>query len=184
MKLPTKLACLLLFGMSFSSLAKAGCHDLQQFSATQLRSSKTIDFCQQFEGKAMLLVNTASQCGFTPQFKGLEKLHKEYGERLAIVGFPSDDFRQEYADTEKVADVCYLNYGVTFTMLEPSKVKGEDANGLFKTLAERTGQQPNWNFNKYLVSADGASVTHFASAVKPGDADFIEQIEQLVSAAE
>lgn len=161
-----------------SSMAK--CHDLLDFTATKLRSSEAIDFCQQFADKALLVVNTASQCGFTRQFKDLEKLHKKYSDRLAIIGFPSNDFRQEYADSEKIGDVCYVNYGVTFTMLEPSNVKGEAANTLFKKLAKRTGQQPAWNFNKYLISADGSAVRHFASKVEPASDEFIEQLDELL----
>ena len=143
----------LLVAIALPVISVAKCHDLLDFTATKLRSSDSIDFCEQFADKAILVVNTASQCGYTPQFKGLEQLHKRYSDRLAIVGFPSNDFRQEHADSEKISDVCYVNYGVTFTMLEPSSVKGEAANTLFKKLAKRTGQQPAWNFNKYLISA-------------------------------
>lgn len=161
--------------------AKEECHSLLNFSATKLRTDTQIDFCDAFAGKALLLVNTASQCGFTPQFKGLEALHKEYGDKLAVVGFPSDDFNQEYDDSEKVADVCYLNYGVSFTMLEPSKVKGEAANAVFKNLAAKTGQEPSWNFTKYLVSADGETIKHFASKTKPLSDNFRQEIEALLN---
>lgn len=112
--------------------ANAACHELQNFTATKLRSSEQINFCDHFENKPMLLVNTASQYGFTPQFEGLEALHKQYGDKLAIVGFPSNDFNQEYSDSEKVAKVCRLNYGVTFTMLEPSSVTGDNATSCLK----------------------------------------------------
>jgi glutathione peroxidase len=139
-------------------------------------ATERIDFREQFSDKAVLVVNTASQCGYTPQFKGLEQLHKRYSERLAIVGFPSNDFRQEHTDFEKISDVCYVNYGVTFTMLEPSSVKGEVANKLFKNLAKRTGEQPAWNFNKYLISADGSVVQHFASSVEPTSDEFIVSV--------
>lgn len=175
---PSLLALLLLASSNLAS-AKQECHDLLDFSATKLRSKTQIDFCQAFAGKAMLIVNTASQCGFTPQFKGLEVLHEKYGDDLAIVGFPSDDFNQEHDDSKKVADVCYVNYGVTFTMLEPSRVKGDDANTVFKKLASQTGQQPEWNFTKYLVSADGKTVKHFDSSTKPQSDELIQQIELL-----
>lgn len=156
------------------------CHEFLNFKATKLRSSEQIDFCQQFNGKALLLVNTASKCGFTPQFKGLEKLHKHYGGKLAIVGFPSDDFSQEHNDSEKVAQVCYVNYGVTFTMLETSKVTGQNANLLFKRLSRATGKEPGWNFSKYLVSPDGKTVKHFASQVKPNDKRLINSIDSIL----
>lgn len=174
------LAVLTLLGLN-TVYAEENCHELQSFSATKLRSSTEVDFCKEFRGKAMLLVNTASQCGYTPQFKGLEKLHKEYGDRLAIVGFPSNDFKQEHDDTKKVADVCYVNYGVTFTMLEPSHVKGSNANALFKKLADVTGQEPGWNFNKYLVSVDGRSVTHFPSNVTPASETLRKQVKSAIS---
>lgn len=172
----------LLYFSAFANVVAAdpACHDLLDYKAAKLRSTEQVDFCQEFAGKAVLFVNTASQCGFTPQFKGLEKLHKEYGDKLAVVGFPSNDFKQEYSDSAKVADVCYVNYGVTFTVLEPSIVKGDDANPIFKKLAERTGSSPEWNFNKYLVSADGESVQHFGSSVKPTSPGFKAQIDQVL----
>lgn len=156
------------------------CHEYLDFQATKLRSSEQVDFCQAFKGKVLLVVNTASKCGFTPQFKGLEKLHQQYGDKLAIVGFPSHDFSQEHKDSEKVAEVCYINYGVTFTMLETSKVKGQNANALFQRLSKTTGEEPSWNFSKYLVSVDGKNVKHFASHVKPNDKGFIKSIESLL----
>jgi len=159
-------AALLLHFSAFTNivLADNACHDLLDYTAPKLRSSQPINFCEEFAGKAMLFVNTASQCGFTPQFKGLEKLHQEYGDKLAVVGFPSNDFKQEHSESEKVADVCYVNYGVTFTMLEPSIIKGDDA----------------WNFNKYLVSADGENVQHFGSSIKPTSPDFKAEIDKLL----
>ena len=171
----------LLAAISWPLSSMAKCHELLDFTGTKLRSSETIDFCEQFADKALLVVNTASQCGYTPQFKDLEQLHKKYSDRLAIIGFPSNDFRQEHADSEKISDVCYVNYGVTFTMLEPSSVKGETANALFKELAVRTGQQPAWNFNKYLISADGSAVQHFASRVEPASDEFIEQVDKMLA---
>lgn len=180
-KLSSSFLCVIAFlanPFTPTTLADEACHDLQDFKASKLRSSESIDFCEQFSGKAMLVVNTASQCGFTPQFKGLESLHKQYGDQLAVIGFPSDDFNQEYSDTKKVADVCYVNYGVSFTMLEPSRVRGESANALFQKLIQRTGQQPNWNFNKYLVSADGKQVEYFASSVKPNSSTMRLAIEK------
>jgi glutathione peroxidase len=161
-------------------MANSACHEFLDFSATKLRSSEAIDFCESFKGKSLLVVNTASRCGFTPQFKGLEALHQEYGDKLAVVGFLSDDFNQEYSDSSTVADVCYVNYGVTFTMLEPSRVRGDSANDLFRKLSERTGEQPSWNFNKYLVSADGKKVQHFSSSVKPASSTMRSAIDEIL----
>lgn len=167
--------------LSTPATASTDCHELLNYSATKLRSAEKIEFCQQFSGKALLVVNTASQCGFTPQFKDLEKLHQAYGDKLAIIGFPSNDFKQEHSDSEKVADVCYVNYGVTFTMLEPSSVRGENANKVFKMLSQQTGEQPGWNFNKYLVSADGKTVKHFASKVGPMSDEMRSEVDRVLA---
>ncbi len=139
-----------------------------------------MNLCQNFAGKPMLIVNTASHCGFTPQFKGLEAVHQKYKDRgLVVVGFSSDDFNQEDKDEGKAADTCFLNYGVTFTMLAPQHVKGAEANGVFRELAKQTAE-PNWNFNKYLVRADGTVVKHLGSRVAPDSAEFAEAVEGLL----
>ncbi len=164
-----------LLAASFQTFA--ACHEILNFDAQKLRSSETINFCEAFEGKTLLVVNTASQCGYTPQFKQLESLHQAMSDSVAVVGIPSDDFNQEYDDAEKVAEVCYKNYGVSFTMLETSAVKGEAANTLHKRLIERTGQEPTWNFNKYVVSADGKKVKHLPSSVI-GD-DLVQAINEI-----
>lgn len=174
------LSCATVLTAAFANLAFAECHEMLDFEADKLRASESINFCEEFDGKALLVVNTASQCGFTPQFEGLESLHQEYGDKLAIVGFPSNDFNQEYANTEKISEVCYLNYGVSFTMLEPSGVIGDKANSLFKKLAERTGEEPAWNFNKYLISVDGEKVHYFPSSVAPEDSRLRSAVTQAI----
>jgi glutathione peroxidase len=146
----------------------------------RLHSSQTVNLCEAFAGKPLLIVNTASHCGYTGQFEGLEALHRKYKDRgLAVVGFPSDDFRQEAGDEAETAEVCYVNYGVTFTMLAPSAVKGESANPVFRELVRQAGE-PAWNFNKYLVAADGKVVQHFKSSVAPGSGTLEKAIEQLL----
>jgi glutathione peroxidase len=138
------------------------------------------DFRKAFAGKPMLIVNTASHCGFTPQFKGLEAVYEKYKDRgLAVVGFSSDDFNQEAKDEAEAADTCYINYGVTFTMLAPQHVKGAEANAVFKELARQT-QEPKWNFNKYLVTADGKVLQYFDSRVAPDSPQFNDAIEKLL----
>lgn len=160
--------------------AADGCPAFLDHDFQKLRSRDSVNLCEAAAGKPLLVVNTASHCGFTPQFKGLEAVHQKYKDRgLVVVGFPSDDFKQE-ADTEaETAEVCFVNYGVTFTMLAPTSVKGAQANPVFRELAVRT-EAPGWNFTKYLVSADGKVVQHFASRVKPESEELAAAIEKLL----
>jgi glutathione peroxidase len=159
-------------------VVNAACPDYMQGEYRKLHSKDTVNICELMENKTVLVVNTASHCGFTSQFKGLEALHKKYKDQgLVVVGFASDDFKQEDGDEEKAAEICYLNYGVTFTMFSPTQVTGDNANSLFKALAEQS-KQPKWNFNKYLLGKDGKVVEHFGSKVKPDSANLAKAIEQ------
>lgn len=158
----------------------ADCPAFLNHDFKKLHSSQNINLCNAFAGRPLLIVNTASHCGYTPQFKGLEALHKKYQARgLVVVGFPSDDFKQEAKDETETADICFVNYGVTFTMLAPSSVTGRAANPVFQELGRRPSE-PSWNFNKYLVSADGKVIRHFDSRVKPESAELQQAIEQLL----
>ncbi len=146
----------------------------------KLHSAQSVNLCKSFAGRPMLIVNTASHCGFTPQFKGLEAVHAKYKDKgLVVVGFASDDFNQEAKDEAEAADTCFLNYGVTFTMLAPQHVKGTEANPVFRELARQTAA-PNWNFNKYLVKGDGTVVQHFDSKVTPDSQTFDQAVAALV----
>jgi glutathione peroxidase len=134
-----------------------------------------IDFSA-YKGKTLLIVNTASKCGYTPQYEELQKLHEQFGEKITILGFPANNFGgQEPGSNLQIAEFCQQNYGVTFQMFEKVSVKGEDQHELYKWLKEKTGQEPTWNFCKYLVKPDG-TVTFFSSKVKPLDKQIVDAI--------
>lgn len=165
--------------LSMSSITSA-CPEYLQGEYRKLHSQQQLDLCEITKGKPVLVVNTASHCGFTSQFKGLEALYQKYKDQgLVVVGFASDDFKQEDADEEKAADICYLNYGVTFTMFAPTHVKGDEANHLFKQLAKESSA-PKWNFNKYLLDANGKFVKHFGSTTSPDSKDLTREIDKLL----
>jgi glutathione peroxidase len=177
--LPTLFLSLALFG---GQAMAAECPALLQHQLPQLRSKETIDLCQRFAGKPLLIVNTASHCGFTPQFKGLEALYKRYrGQGFEVLGVPSDDFKQEAASTEETAKVCYVNYGVTFAMTQPQHVTGDEAIPLYKELIAQSGQAPRWNFYKYVVDRQGKVVAHFSSRTRPDDPDLLKAVEQALA---
>ena len=147
--------------------AANGCADALDTTVRKLHSQQTLDLCALTRNKLTLVVNTASQCGYTPQFKDLEALYQAYREQgLIVLGFPSDDFRQELDSESDTAEVCYVNYGVTFPMAATSAVKGDNANPVFQALSAAS-QAPGWNFNKYLVSADGSEIRHFPASAEP-----------------
>ena len=161
--------------------ASSQCDDFTNVTMRKLRSKESINFCE-FKDKPLLIVNTASNCGFTGQFEGLEAIHKEYKDQgLVVLGFPSDDFFQEEDDEKDTAKVCFINYGVTFNMLATSAVRGSDANPIFKHLNEATSS-PNWNFYKYLVSADRTTVQRFNSKTKPQSQTLRDAIEAELTA--
>ena len=136
---------------------------------------KTVDFSA-FKGKTLLIVNTASECGYTPQYADLQKLHERYGNKITILGFPANNFGgQEPGTNSEIKSFCSKNYGVTFQMFEKISVKGQDQHPLYAWLKEKTGNEPTWNFCKYLVKPDG-SVTFFPSKVKPLDDQIINAL--------
>ena len=140
---------------------------------------------RRFLGGPVLVVNTASRCGFTPQFEGLEALYRERrAQGLTIVGFPSGDFRQELAANGEIEDFCRLRYGVSFPLMAESAVTGRRANRLFRAIAAQpgpAGEEPSWNFTKYLLDDRGRLVARFAPSVEPGDARVAAAIEQVLA---
>lgn len=136
------------------------------------------NLCQAYAGKVVLVVNTASRCGYTPQFEGLEKLYKTYkDDGLVVLGFPSDQFRQEESTDESIAKFCTANFGVSFPMYSKSRLDGNDANPFYKALKASTGKAPEWNFNKYLIGRDGRVLGHYGSRVRPDDDTLLDAIK-------
>jgi glutathione peroxidase len=158
---------LLLFILTALPLAAgAACPSLLDHRYTSLQG-KPVDLCE-FAGRPILVVNTASKCGYTPQFEKLEGLHKRYRERgLVVLGFPSNDFNQELATNQEIAEFCKLTYFVEFPMIGKGSVSGAGANAFYKQLAAAAGAAPRWNFHKYLIAPDGRTVYSFDSRVEP-----------------
>ncbi|WP_332237665.1 glutathione peroxidase [Sporolactobacillus sp. KGMB 08714] len=151
---------------------------IYNFSFPKLTGSGSLSLAD-YHNQVLLIVNTASKCGFTPQYEGLEKLYESYRDRgFSVLGFPSDSFlNQEFADAEKTAEFCKLNYGVTFPLFRKSKMKGNDINPLFRYLLNETGAKKiTWNFNKFLINRDGKAIRYYGSRTKP------EEIESDIQA--
>ena len=136
---------------------------------------KTIDFAR-YKGKTLLIVNTASECGYTPQYADLQKLHETLGNKVTILGFPANNFGgQEPGSNTQIASFCQKNYGVTFQLFEKISVKGSDQHPLYAWLKEQTGQEPGWNFCKYLIKTDG-TIKFFKSSVKPMSKEIVNEL--------
>ncbi|MBO3277721.1 glutathione peroxidase [Pseudomonas schmalbachii] len=174
--LPIALALLPLFAQA------ADCPALLQGELMKLRSKESLDLCELYAGKPLVVVNTASHCGFTPQFKGLEALYQRYkAQGLEVLGVPSDDFKQEAADSAETAKVCYGNYGVTFNMTAVQHVTGDEAIPLFRDLTQQSGQAPRWNFYKYVVDRQGRVVGQFSSKTTPDDPALQAAVEKAIA---
>ena len=175
----------LAFAMATPAQA-APCTPLLNRSVARLQDEKPQDLCQ-YAGQVVVVVNTASFCGFTPQYKALEALHERYRSRgLVVLGFPSNDFSQEPGTNKDVAEFCENTFGVKFPMFVKSHVTaaaGADLNPLFADLSRRTGSAPKWNFHKYLIARDGNAVLSRASDVDPQSRAFVQDIEKLLDAA-
>ncbi|HLM45311.1 MAG TPA: glutathione peroxidase [Myxococcaceae bacterium] len=132
----------------------------------------------EYKGKVLLVVNTASECGYTPQYAGLEKLHQEYKDKgVVVLGFPSNDFGgQEPGTSEQIARFCERKFKVTFPMFEKVKTKGEGRSPVYEFLARKHGE-PQWNFHKYVVGKDGQVKAAFPSSVKPDSAELKKALD-------
>jgi len=159
----------------FSKQVAVAQKSIYEFKVPSL-DGKEIDF-NQFKGKWILIVNTASKCGYTPQYASLQKLHELYGSKVAVLGFPANNFLwQEPGSNKDIAGFCEKNYGVSFLMFEKVSVKGSDKHPLYRWLESKTGKTPGWNFSKYLIRPDGSVADFFASAVDPLDKRIIDQV--------
>jgi glutathione peroxidase len=174
-------AVLLMSAVTLPAAAQT-CPTLLNHTFPRLQDDSPQSLCQ-YSGNVVLVVNTASYCGFTPQYEGLEKLYAQYAKRgFTILGFPSGDFgNQEKVSNKEIADFCFNTYGVKFPMFAKSTVKGDTANALFAALTKDTGQAPRWNFHKYLINRDGKVVASFPSQVEPLDTRVTGQIEALLA---
>jgi glutathione peroxidase len=160
----------------------AACPALLNRTFNRLQTGQPESLCQ-FEGKVLLVVNTASYCGYTHQYEGLEAMYRKYKDRgLVVVGFPSNDFgKQEPGSNQEIAEFCRLTYGVQFPMYEKSSVTDLKSNPLFADLAARTGKTPQWNFHKYVIDRSGAPVASFTSQVEPTDKALVDLVEKLLA---
>ena len=162
---------------SASPLKKKSIYDYQIKSI----DGKTINFSK-YKGKKLLIVNTASKCGYTPQYKALEELHKKYGKKLVVIGFPSDNFGgQEFQSNSEIKEFCQKNYGVTFPLTTRVDVKGENTTPIFKYLCNKTENgvldaQVGWNFNKFLIDENRKLLAHFDSKIKPDSPEILKYL--------
>ena len=150
----------------------------------KLAGKETVNLGQAYGGQVLLVVNTASKCGFTPQYEGLEAMYAKYKDQgFAVLGFPSNDFMgQEPGSEEDIQEFCTLTYGVKFPMFEKVVVKGDDATPLYRALREATGDAPGWNFHKYLIGRDGRVIASYGSRTRPDDAGLRAAIDAALAA--
>ncbi len=179
---PLMFAVLALLG---GAVQAADCPPLLKREVPRLQDEKPQNLCQ-YAGKVLVIVNTASFCGFTGQYKGLEALHTKYKDRgLVVLGFPSNDFSQEPGDNKTIAEFCENTYGVKFPMFVKARVAdsaGVQRHPLYVDLKQMTGEAPKWNFHKYVVARDGKTVVSFGSTTGPDSSVFVSTVEKLLDA--
>jgi glutathione peroxidase len=163
-----------LFTLLLSLMLVTAADSIYDFKMNSI-DGESIDFAR-YKGKNLLIVNVASKCGYTPQYADLEKLHEMYSDKVVVLGFPANNFgSQEPGSNDEIAQFCQKNYGVKFQMFEKVSVKGNDQAELYKWLKAKTGEEPGWNFCKYLVKPDG-TVKFFSSKVKPLDKEITSEL--------
>ena len=171
-------ACVYLF---VGSVYAMDCPTLLDHKFNRLQDDAPQNLCQ-YSGKVSLVINTASYCGYTAQYEGLEKLYAKYKDKgFVVLGFPSNDFSQEPGNNKEIADFCYNTYGVKFPMFAKSSVKGKDMNPLFAALSKASGKSPGWNFHKYLIDKEGKLLANYGSSVSPDDKNLVAAIEKALA---
>jgi len=167
--------------LMFTEVAMAACPSVLNHTLNSL-DGDAVDLCQ-FAGKVVLAVNTASYCGNTPQYKGLQALYDKYRDRgLVVIGFPANDFGYQEPDSNaEIRDFCELTYGVQFPMIEKTSVVQGKANPVFAELARMTNDAPEWNFHKYLISRDGARAFSYPARMPPENPSIVGRIEELLA---
>ena len=161
--------------------APATCPSLLHFTYPKLQDDSPQNLCQ-YAGKVLLVVNTASYCGFTRQYEGLEDLYAKYAKQgLVVLGFPSNDFgKQEPGNSKEIADFCFNTYGVKFPMFAKTVVTGSGKSAFYSALAKATGASPQWNFHKYLIDRNGKAIASYASEVEPQSPVLVSAIEKAL----
>ena len=177
-------ALALVVGMGAGAYAGGAQAGVLDHEFRRLAGQDRVNLAQAYAGQVLLVVNTASKCGLTPQYEGLEALHQKYAAQgFAVLGFPSNDFMgQEPGSESEIQEFCTLTYGVKFPMFEKVVVRGAEATPFYRELAAATGDQPGWNFHKYLIGRDGTVVASFGSRTKPDAPEIIEAIEKAIAA--
>lgn len=170
--------------MFISGAAQASKMDLLDHNYRTLAGKEQVNLKKAYAGKVVLVVNTASKCGFTPQFEALEALNAKYAKQgFAVIGFPSNDFMGQDPGSEKeIKEFCTLTYGVKFPMFEKVHVKGNDTTPFYLDLKAATGDVPAWNFHKFLIDRNGRVIGSFPSKIKPDDAQIVSKIESALAA--
>jgi glutathione peroxidase len=175
---------LIVIMLALLALPAAACEsELLDQDFRPLASKDEVNLCDAYEGNVLLVVNTASKCGNTPQYDGLEALYEKYGDQgLVVLGFPSNDFLgQEPGTEEEIKEFCRLTYGVQFPMFEKTSVREGDAHPFYVELAAQAGTYPTWNFHKYLIDRQGEVVREFSPRTQPDDPELVAALQQALT---